>query len=276
MNDLPLGAVIAFDFETWNVADEIALLKSAGVTRVQIYRNYVQGIAAEKVRATLTDAGLAIDSLHGYFHLKKFPGPVCDLSSADPALREASLEIMRREAAYAATLGCRDIVIHPVGDGPTAGDPYRPAALVASARDLAEIARSAGVRFLIENMPPPMFTGNAELLREVVDEVGGEFVGLAFDVGHATLAKDPIGTILAMGPRLWGVHLHDTRGTEDDHLIPGLGAVPFDDVARALAQVNFRGTFMIEVYRPTAEVRRDLTPAVLENINRLRRIASGM
>ena len=40
MHNLPLGTVIAFDFKTWDVQEEIALVKDIGIRRVQIYRNY--------------------------------------------------------------------------------------------------------------------------------------------------------------------------------------------------------------------------------------------
>jgi sugar phosphate isomerase/epimerase len=182
---------------------------------------------------------------------------------------------MLGEAKYARTLGCRDIIIHPVPSGDTQNDAFRIGTLTESARRLAEIGRQSDVRFLIENMPPPVFGADAAMLRRIVDEVDSPHLGLSYDSGHAMLAGNPVGTIHAMGPRLWGVHLHDTRGTEDDHLIPGMGVVPFDDVARALAAVGYQGTFMIEVYRPTAEVRRDLTPERLAFIDRLRLLASG-
>ena len=45
--------------------------------------------------------------------------------------------------------------------------------------------------------------------------------------------------------------------------------------ANPWAEVGFSGTFMLEVYRPTDEVRRDLTPERLAFIDRLRRLASG-
>jgi len=275
MHDLPLGSVIAFDFKTWDIRDEIALLQDVGIRRVQIYRNYKQGISAEEVLRTLTAAGLMPDSLHGYFSLEGFEGPPCDLSSSDAALWQASLDIMQGEARYARTLGCRDIIIHPVPSGDTQNDAFREATLTESALVLAEIGREHDVRFLIENMPPPMF-GRAAALRRVADAAASPHVGLAYDSGHATLAGDPIGAIHAMGPRLWGVHIHDTYGTKDDHLIPGMGVVPFDDVARALAAVGYSGTFILEVYRTTAEVRRDLTPERLAFIETLRRKASGM
>ena len=278
MPDLPLGAVIAFDFKSWDVRDEIALLQSAGVRRVQIYRNYTHGITAEYIRDTLAAAHLTIDGLHGYFQLEKFEvgGPAFDPSSDAEATRAATVEILRGEADFARTLGCTDIAVHPVSKEGTVADPWRPAALARTARDLAAIGRAKGVRYLLENMPPKHFGSDAGYLRRLVDEVASPHLGLLYDSGHAALSGDPVGTIRTMGPRLWGVHLHDNGGAGDNHLIPGMGTLPFDQIARALYKVGYAGTFTIEVYRPTEEVRRDLTPARLAYIEKLRRIASGL
>jgi sugar phosphate isomerase/epimerase len=273
--NLPLGAVIAFEFKTWDIREEIALLKQIGIRRVQIYRNYVQDPSAPEIRRILDDAGLVADSLHGYFNLEKDNGPPFDLSAADPAARQQALDLMRGEANFARVLGCTDIIVHPVGLGPSADDPARPSALAESASHLAHLGRQTGVRFLIENMPPPMFGCRPDVLKTIVDTVNSPHVGLAYDAGHATLAGQPVETVHIMGPRLWGVHLHDTRGTDDDHLVPGSGIVPFEDVARALGAIGFAGTFMLEIYRTIEEVRRDLTAERLAFIEHLRRLASG-
>jgi len=276
MPELPLGAVVAFDFDKWDEREEIAIVQSAGARRIQVYRNYLRGAQAERIRSTLQDAGLDIDSLHGYIHLEKFEGPAFDLSSPDTFVREASLDLARAEADYARRLGCRDVVVHPVGPGETDEDAGRPAALRRSAEELVRIAERAGVRFLLENMPPPMFGRDVQFLRDITDALESTHLGLAYDSGHAMLAGRPVETIREMGPRLWGVHLHDNDGREDEHRLPGMGVVPFEDVARALAEVKFAGTFMLEIYRDTAEVRRDLTAERLAFIERLRRIASGL
>jgi sugar phosphate isomerase/epimerase len=275
MPDLPLGAVIAFDFEKWHVPDEIEIIRGAGIRRVQVYRNYRRARPAADIRRILEDAGLVPDSMHGYIDLEMLEGPAFDLSAGDPAAREAALEIARGEAAFARGLGCRDVIVHPVGPGDTAGDAFRPGALRASAARLARIGEEADVRFLVENMPPPMFGQDGRLLREVVDGVASPHVGLAYDVGHANVVGRPVEVVREMGPRLWGVHLHDNDGRDDDHQLPGLGTVPFEAVARALATVAFAGTFMLEIYRETWEVRRDLTPQRLAWIEHLRRLASG-
>jgi sugar phosphate isomerase/epimerase len=273
---LPLGAVIAFDFKKWNVDEEIALIHHAEIRQVQVYRNYVQGITAEHIRQVLSEAGLVPESLHGYIDLPMFEGPTFDLSAADPATRRAALVIARGEADFARHLGCRDVILHPVGPGDTAAGPGRPGALAEVVPALARVAEEADVRFLLENMPPAMFGADAGILRRIVDDVASPHLGLAYDSGHANIAGDPLGIIRTMGPRLWGVHLHDNDGVEDGHYLPGMGTVPFEEVARTLAEVRFPGAFMLEVYRDTAEVRRDLTPERLRHIRRLQRLASGL
>jgi len=275
MPDLPLGAVIAFDFEKWDVQEEIDLVRGARIRRVQVYRNWSRATPAADIRRVLADAGLLADSLHAYIELEMLNGPAFDLSAEDPATRASALEIARRETDFAHGLGCRDIVVHPVGPGETQDDPFRRKTLASSAEALARIAEGADVRFLLENMPPPMFGHDAPMLRRIVDGVDSPHLGLAYDSGHANVAGRPVQTIRDMGPRLWGVHLHDNDGAEDDHRLPGMGAVPFEDVARTLAEVGFAGTFMLEIYRDTWEVRRDLTPDRLAHIEHLRRLASG-
>jgi len=275
MPNLPLGAVIAIDFDKWDVDEEIALIQEAGIGRVQIYRNYPRGRPAAEIRARLDDAGLVADAMHGYIELEILDGPAFDLSAESAADRAGALEIARRETAFARGLGCRDIVVHPVGPGDTEGDAFREAALADSAAELARIGEKADARFLVENMPPPMFGSDGRMLRRIVDAVGSPHLGLAYDSGHANVLGRPVDTVRDMGPRLWGVHLHDNDGLDDDHLLPGMGTVPFEAVARTLAEVGFGATFMLEIYRDTAEVRRDLTAQRLAFIQHLRRLASG-
>jgi len=251
MPDLPLGAVIAFDFQKWNLEEEIAIVHEAAIQRIQVYRNVTVGTPAETIRRRAQDAGLVIDSLHGYIELEMLEGPRFDLSAADPAVREASLEIARREADFARALGCRDVILHPAGPGDTQADPFRPNRLADSAERLAGIAGAADVRFLLENMPPPMFGHDARLLRHIVDRLASPHLGLAYDAGHAHVAGRAVQTVHEMGPRLWAIHLHDNHGTCDDHLLPGMGTAPLEDVARALAEVGFAATFMLEIYRDT-------------------------
>jgi len=276
MPDLPLAAVIAFDFEKWDEGEEIEIVRGAGIDRIQVYRNYEVATPADTIRRRLADAGLAAASLHGYIELEILDGPAFDLSAADEGVRAASLEIARHETDFVHGLGCRDIVVHPVGPGDTENDTFREATLRGSAAALAEIAEAADVRFLLENMPPPMFGQDARMLRALVDEIDSPHLALTYDSGHANVVGRAVEVIHEMGPRLGCVHLHDNDGSADDHLLPGMGTLPFEDVARALAEVGFSEAFLLEIYRDTWEVRRDLTPERLAYIEHLRRLASGL
>ncbi len=185
-------------------------------------------------------AGLVIDSLHGYFQLEE---------DSRPRVRPSS-ERRRAAAAGVARHHGRRGRVRP---GPGLPRHHRPPR--AAGRDRARAVPPRGLRgepphpgrhrparrmcgILIENMPPPMFGRDVALVRRMVDEIASPHLGQCYDSGHAMLAHDPLGTIRAMGPRLWGVHLHDNDGQEDDHRLPGMGIVPFEDVARTLAEVQ--------------------------------------
>lgn len=73
-------------------------------------------------------------------------------------------------------------------------------------------------------------------------------LGICVDTGHANLGD--LGAPLAVrmaGHRLYTTHLHDNLGERDDHLPPGRGVIPWDQVFGALRQVGYRRTLMLEL-----------------------------
>ena len=44
-----------------------------------------------------------------------------------------------------------------------------------------------------------------------------------------------------------GLHLQDNRGSKDDHLLPGMGVLPWDSILEALAEIGYDGDFTLEV-----------------------------
>lgn len=49
-----------------------------------------------------------------------------------------------------------------------------------------------------------------------------------------------------LGENLAGLHLHDNFGDTDSHMTPLLGTVNFDDVMKALLDINYSGPFNFE------------------------------
>jgi sugar phosphate isomerase/epimerase len=83
--------------------------------------------------------------------------------------------------------------------------------------------------------------------------VGAECYGLCYDVGHANITgKDHYQEILAYGTHLKVLHIHDTDGTHDTHLIPYTSrfldrpGTDWDGVLKALAKIEYNGSINFE------------------------------
>jgi sugar phosphate isomerase/epimerase len=103
----------------------------------------------------------------------------------------------------------------------------------------------AGVRFAIENTP--VDSGRVSVILDIVDRYPADRVGVCLDIGHAHIEENAVSAVRAAGPRLIHVHASDNRGKKDEHLVPGKGGIPWDDVAKALRKTGFDGPFTVEV-----------------------------
>jgi sugar phosphate isomerase/epimerase len=77
-------------------------------------------------------------------------------------------------------------------------------------------------------------------------------IGITLDIGHAHIGGKVVDAIRVAAPRLLSVHAHDNDGAKDDHMVPGQGTAPWDDLKKALHAVNFNGPLVWEIRDPTA------------------------
>jgi len=158
---------------------------------------------------------------------------------------------LRREIDFAERVGARILVLHPVCLGLTGPSDRLD---VPEIRRLAEYAADCGVRIALENLQDTVW-----LLDRVLEEVGDDpsetNLGVCIDTGHAHMSHDagrePVTNYLERyaGP-LAHVHLHDNRGTSDEHLVPGDGSIDWPRVLRVLRTIGFSGTAVLEVHPP--------------------------
>jgi sugar phosphate isomerase/epimerase len=119
--------------------------------------------------------------------------------------------------------------------------------------ELVPIAKEAGVRILLENLPyhcDYAFLTMREL-RSLVDRYPEAQVGLVIDTGHAwVLGNDPAEEIRAAGPRLWGTHLQDVAydTPQDSHWVPTHGGLDWKAILCAFSEVNYAGAWTFEVH----------------------------
>ena len=179
----------------------------------------------------------------------------CDISLDDASNRRQGLAWHRKNLDAAAALGATAytgaIYGHP---GHVEYERPSPALLKrtgASLHELAEYAGQNGVALVIEPMShfrTSLVNTPAQALR-LLELAAHENLSVLFDTYHmATEVRDYGAAIRALGDRLWGLH-----ACENDRGLPGGGLIPWEEIARALADIRFAGRVGLESYNSSLE-----------------------
>ena len=195
-----------------------------------------RGEALRGVAERCRDAGLAVSCLSSG----------AKMSAPDDAARARNLDAMRRYADLCGPLGCRLVRIFG-GSVRDVADPVANAAetLVAA----AEIARSAGIEFLVETHDD--WTDTARL-RAAFDAAGRpEGIALLWDVHHpwAFRGERPEDSARNLFPYVRNTHWKDSRGMPDGTrrlCLPGEGEAPLREIRDALAAAGYDGWLTLE------------------------------
>lgn len=118
---------------------------------------------------------------------------------------------------------------------------------------LMDFARKKNVTLAYENQ---RFLANIASVMEMFPDAG-----FCWDIGHEGCFTKGRRYMPLFGDRLTAVHIHDNHHLPDgdEHLIPYDGITDFDLVAKTLADYNFRGTAMLEVFRSENDKYNDFT-----------------
>jgi len=175
---------------------------------------------------------------------------------------EYLIEVIRKNIAVTAFLGCKYIVVHPyieVGRSPWEGKAYEHDQNIALYTALIPTAKQYGVTICLENMftsregrkiiAAACFTGDeaAAYIDELNAIAGEEVFAYCLDTGHAALCGLNIcDMIRTLGPRIKALHMHDNQGVRDDHLQPYTGIACWDWMLQALKEVGYGGNMNFE------------------------------
>lgn len=197
---------------------------------------HFRGDALRGIAARIRDAGLVVSCL----------GSGAKMSAPDAAARARELVAMRRYADLCGLLDCRQVrIFGGAADG--IADPVANAAetLVAA----AEIARAAGIEFLVETHDAWMDTAK---LRAAFDAAGRPAgVALLWDVHHPWSFRGEAPEISArnLAPHIRNTHWKDSLpkpGGGRQLCLPGEGDVPLRDVFGVLRAVGYDGWYTLE------------------------------
>lgn len=199
-------------------------------------------IERQALHAALADAATSIDTMCLSAHRRHA------LGSTSRPQREKALTIMRRAIDFAAEFGLRIVQVagYDVHYEPST-EQTRALYMDAILRS-AEWARQSCVMLALENVECPEVDSIEKGMR-FVKACNTPWFQMYPDVGNLTaMEKDVPRELLLGGRSLVGVHLKDTRVGEFRRVPFGKGLVDFDAAFRALARMEYRGIFMVEMW----------------------------
>lgn len=168
-------------------------------------------------------------------------------SFAISGLKKASIAELKRCTDIAAAIGAEVIVLHIWNHS------YEDACYILE--HSCDYAAGKSVAIALEN---DSRLEKMEFILKLANSVDMPNIGICVDTGHANLGDLGAAHAIEMaGSLLLTTHLQDNLGRRDDHMPPGMGTIDWLDVFRALNQIGYKRTLMLELTdAPTADSRK--------------------
>ena len=122
-------------------------------------------------------------------------------------------------------------------------------------KQILEIAEKYNIIVMLENISSkirnrPFDVETAEDILYVADKLNYHPLFKAcWDSGHAnTIGLGQYDNIIKLKDLIYGVHLQDNNGYSDDHMVPLLGTINFDETIQGLKDINYQGPFNFEIH----------------------------
>jgi sugar phosphate isomerase/epimerase len=216
---------------------------------VRTHFDYRDRRAAIALAEWLDDTRLRLHSMHAPIAREYINGSWQDgltLAAADETRRRAAVDETLATLDVASAVPYQVLVVHcgvPEPYGAPADDQM--ASLVRSLEELWPVAERYRVRLAMEVIPNAMSTPSS-LVGIIESEIEAR-LGICMDVGHARLMGDVVDAIETCSGHVITTHLHDNRGKNDDHLVPGKGVIDWDAALVAFQKVGYDGVWMFEL-----------------------------
>jgi len=185
-------------------------------------------------------------------HFTQSHGPLYSFCSKNDGQME---EWIRRSAAGSRMLGVRWMVMHP--DTLVSGDQKDPRTMELNVEFFRRLSDQAGrydLGIAIENMwgkakeGVPRFAIDPDELRELIDRVDAENVGVCWDAEHGSIEGIDQGeAIRKLGDRVKALHISDQTAANNIHILPYMGFTDWDNVLSALADIGYDNSFTFEL-----------------------------
>lgn len=163
-----------------------------------------------------------------------------------------------RAIEIAGLMGMKTLIVHPIESGDYIGNEgYVFEKNMEYYKTLLPYAEEKGVKIACENMwcgdkkrgvTRGSVCSNPYEHAYYVDEMNSDMFVACLDVGHSSLAGREAQDCIRVldGKRLQALHIHDNDYKDDMHTLPGLSEMNWEEITKALADINFQGDFTLE------------------------------
>ncbi len=176
-----------------------------------------------------------------------------------PEIRAAAVRYVERLLHVASELGALWVTVHPgYGIGIPTLNWVRAKALDGlkwSLERLLPLSERMQVPLALENINPAppgseivFLLDSASEMHHVLTAFPSSYLKVCLDVGHAVVADGFQAYWAVVRERCVAVHIHDNDTHDDLHLIPGEGAIDWDEVVETLFLDHFDGALCVELY----------------------------
>lgn len=181
-------------------------------------------------------------------------GMECNQSHAPfPTDKPEVKNFLKRSIECTAEAGGKICVIHPVNKDSAEKN-------AEMYFELLPFAKEYGVKIATENMwgwtrenglnqAAPAACSDPASFNAHLDAVNDEFFTACLDIGHAEmfgLGTNAPEMIRLLGKRLESLHIHDNDCKRDLHQIPFAGSINWNEVVKALKDIDYKGEFTLE------------------------------
>jgi sugar phosphate isomerase/epimerase len=197
---------------------------------------------------------VAAHALHSPIYADEREGrtgePPINIADAEPRKRLEALDEVQRALEVSERIPYRYLIQH-LGPPRMEWSQRMADNALTSLERIRLLAKQAGITVLVENIPNGLSQPQRLLPFLVASHL--DDVGICFDSGHAHLPDYLFGGggVAAaweiLGPRVRSTHLHDNRGSTDDHLWPGDGTIAWDSFTPLLAARGAEAAWVLEV-----------------------------
>jgi sugar phosphate isomerase/epimerase len=234
--------------------DHLVHIAAHGFDSIELFAtrshfDYTDPRAVDELAEWLSDTQLALHSMHApiceAFRGGQWIMPLSIAAASDERRRQAVGEIAAA-LNVAARVPFRYLVVHVGVPVRTASTDNHAESARRSIEEICELAEARTIGVALEVMPNSLSSAPA-LVTLIEDQLDGIDVGVCLDYGHAHLMGDLGEAVETVSGHLWTTHVHDNRGTQDEHLVPYAGSIDWAAAMMETQKIGYEGALMFEV-----------------------------